>query len=100
MREYKKAIEYYEKALGSDLKTYGKDHPDVATIWKNMGLAWHSLGKYETAIEYYEKALKVFDKSLGKNHPYTITVRDNLEISKKELKKEIKKNPGNYRLLS
>ena len=29
--QHEKAIEYYEKALASGLKTYGKEHPHVAT---------------------------------------------------------------------
>ncbi|HJN25080.1 MAG TPA: tetratricopeptide repeat protein, partial [Rhodospirillales bacterium] len=37
--EYDKAIEYYELALASDLKTLGEDHPDVARVRNNLGLA-------------------------------------------------------------
>ncbi|MCH8082512.1 MAG: tetratricopeptide repeat protein, partial [Proteobacteria bacterium] len=58
LAKYKIAIDYYEKALKSDLKTYGPDHPTVATRWNNLGLAWNSLGDYQKAIDYYEKALK------------------------------------------
>ncbi len=39
---YDKAIEYYEKALKSDLKTVGEDHPNVATYRNNLGLAWYA----------------------------------------------------------
>ena len=42
--EYGKAIEYYEKALKSDLKTFGEDHPNVATSWNNLGVAWQAKG--------------------------------------------------------
>ncbi|OQY02505.1 MAG: hypothetical protein B6I26_00530 [Desulfobacteraceae bacterium 4572_130] len=76
----KKAVEYLEKALNSDLKTYEEKHPDVARDWNNLGLAWHSLGKYEKGIKYYEQALKVFEKLLGKDHPSTKTVKNNLDI--------------------
>ncbi|MCP4264066.1 MAG: tetratricopeptide repeat protein, partial [Candidatus Brocadiaceae bacterium] len=43
--EYDKAIEYYEKALKSDINTFGEEHPQVAIRWNNLGLAWHSKGK-------------------------------------------------------
>jgi len=49
------AIKYFDSALVVDLKTYGPDHPDVATLWNNLGGAWHTKGEYGKAIEYYEK---------------------------------------------
>ena len=85
--KHEKAIEYYEKALKSDLKTYGPDHLDVAIDWNNMGTAWKALGKYDKAIEYNGKALKVFEKSLGKDHPNTKGVKRNLEEARRMQKK-------------
>lgn len=61
--EYDKAIEYFEKALKSDMKNFGEEHPNVATRWNNLGAAWDSKGKYDKAIEYYEKAMKSFKKA-------------------------------------
>jgi len=69
LAEYKKAIDYYEKALAIDLKTYGKEHPDVAIDWNNLGNAWDSLGEYKKAIDYYNKALAIDLKTYGKEHP-------------------------------
>ncbi len=43
LANFKKAIEYYELALASDLKTYGEDHPVVAGDRNNLGLVWDSL---------------------------------------------------------
>jgi len=67
--KYDKAIEYFEKALKSDLKTFGEDHPHVATYRSNLGAAWKAKGEYDKAIEYYEKALKSDIKTFGENHP-------------------------------
>ncbi|MBO1225335.1 MAG: tetratricopeptide repeat protein [Candidatus Scalindua sediminis] len=69
LAQYDRAIEYYEKALESDLKTLGEDHPDVAIDWDNLGSAWKAKGEYDKAIEYHEKALKVFIKTFGEDHP-------------------------------
>ena len=80
--EYKKAIDYFEKALKIDLKAYDENHPKVATYYNNLGAAWKSLGEYKKAIDYYEKALKILEKKLGKKHPHIITVRKNLESCK------------------
>jgi len=76
--EYDKAIEYYEKALKSDLKNFDENHPTVATSWNNMGLAWKHKGKYDKAIEYLEKALKSDLKNFDENHPTVATIRNNL----------------------
>ncbi|MCK4765878.1 MAG: tetratricopeptide repeat protein, partial [Candidatus Aminicenantes bacterium] len=69
LAEYQKAKDCFEKALASDMKTYGKEHPHVATRWNNLGRAWAKLGKYEKAIEYFEKALQSDLKTYGKEHP-------------------------------
>lgn len=34
--EYDKAIQYYEQALASYLKTFGEDHPDVVYLKKDI----------------------------------------------------------------
>ena len=61
--DYDKAISYYEKALESDLKTFGPEHPDVAGDWNNLGTAWKSKGEFDKALNYHEKALRVFEKA-------------------------------------
>ena len=59
--EHDQAIEYYEKALESDLKSFEPEHPTVAIDWNNLGFAWREKGEYDKAIEYYEKALHVVE---------------------------------------
>ncbi len=76
--QYHKAIEYYELALASDLKTYGADHPQVAIRRNNLGLAWNALGQYRKAIEYYELALASGLKTYGADHPQVATRHNNL----------------------
>ncbi len=84
LAHYNKAIEYYEKALKSDLKTLGEGHPKVAIRWNNLGEAWREKGEYDKAIEYYEKALSVLRVKLGNDHPRTKLVKTNLSLAKKE----------------
>jgi len=55
--EYHKAIGYYEQALASDLRTYGRGPSRFARDRNNLGSAWHDLGEYHKAIGYYEQAL-------------------------------------------
>ena len=75
---YDKAIEYYEKALKSDLKNFGENHPNVATYRNNLGSTWKAKGEYDKAIEYYEKALKSDLKNFGENHQKVATRWNNL----------------------
>jgi tetratricopeptide (TPR) repeat protein len=83
--QYDKAIEYFEQALASDLKTYGPDHPDVAIDRNNLGSAWWAKGEYDKAIGYYEKAVSIFELRLGAVHPSTINAKNNLEGARKQL---------------
>jgi Tfp pilus assembly protein PilF len=75
---YDKAIEYYEKALKSDLENFGEDHPNVATYRNNLGATWKAKGKYDKAIEYYEMALKSDLNNFGESHPKVATRWNNL----------------------
>ena len=43
---YDSAVEYFEQALASDLKTVGEDHPNVAIDRNNLGSAYQALGEY------------------------------------------------------
>jgi tetratricopeptide (TPR) repeat protein len=56
--EHDKAIEDFELALESDLKTYGENQPAVATDRNNLGSVWQVLNKLNKAIEYFELALE------------------------------------------
>ena len=44
LAQYGQSIDYYEKALASDLKTYGPGHPNVATRWNDLGGVWYAKG--------------------------------------------------------
>ena len=83
--EYQKAIEYYELALASELKTYGEDDPSVASYRNNLGCTWDSLGEYQKAIEYYELALASDLKTYGEDDPSVASVRNNLGMTWRSL---------------
>ena len=76
--QYDKAIEYFEKALESNLKNFGPDHPEVATNWNNLGSALDSKGEHGKALEYYEKALESNLKTFAPDHPNVATCWNNL----------------------
>jgi tetratricopeptide (TPR) repeat protein len=40
-------------------KFLGEEHPDIATYYSNLGLAYAGKGNYDKAISYYEKGLAI-----------------------------------------
>jgi tetratricopeptide (TPR) repeat protein len=65
-------------ALKSDLKTYGEDHPTIATCHNNLGGAWQALGKHEKAIKHLKLALKSHLKTYGEDHSTVAICHNNL----------------------
>jgi tetratricopeptide (TPR) repeat protein len=53
-KNYKKAINYYEKAL--------KEDPNFVFAWDNLGLNYRLMNNYDKAIECYERSLKIDPK--------------------------------------
>lgn len=82
---YKKAFEYFEKALAIREKELGVDHPDTAITYNNMGKVYHVSGNYEKALEFLEKAVEILDEKLGPEHPTLKIARKNIDITKKAL---------------
>ncbi|MCH7501595.1 MAG: tetratricopeptide repeat protein [Nitrospinae bacterium] len=81
---YDTAIQFYERALAIDLETHGPEHPNVATLWNNLGSAWHEKNDYDQSIVYLEKALASDLKTLGPDHPSVARDWNNLGLAWKE----------------
>ena len=99
--EYDKALEFLHKALAIDLKHHGKDHPDVATTYVNIGSthylkAFHGKvrdkkAEYDKALEFYHKALVINLVKLGKDHPSVGLTYYNMALTYGAKKNVIKK---------
>lgn len=76
--QYDKAIMCFEKALSSDIKTFGPEHPSVARVWNNLGMVWGDKGEYDKAIEYYDKALASDPITKEQEHRRVATYWNNL----------------------
>ena len=75
---YPKALEFYTKALNIQEKILGKDHPDTALSYNNIGSVYNRMGDYTKALEFYTKALNIREKVLGKDHPDTALSYNNI----------------------
>ena len=78
LSQYDQAIQYYEQALASNLKSFGEEHPHVARGRNNLGSAWQAKGEYGKAIGYFERALASSLKTFGEQHPHVAIGRNNL----------------------
>ena len=85
--DYKKALEYNEKALEINERVLGRDHPDTAKSYYNMAGVYSAQGDNEKALKFNEKALEVFRIRLGENHPYTKTTQREVTMLKNKLMK-------------
>lgn len=83
--EYEKALEYYMKALAIREKVLGREHPDTATTYNNIGVLYYYMQDYVEAKQYLQKAYFILAKIFGNEHPYTKKSNESVEIVMKKL---------------
>lgn len=64
-----KAFEYRQKALETDEKVLGSEHPTVAIRRNNIGVMYWRIQDYDRALDHYQRALRITEKTLGPQHP-------------------------------
>ncbi|CAF5032415.1 unnamed protein product, partial [Rotaria sp. Silwood1] len=69
MREYSKALLYYEKSLDIDKKILSPNDPSLAWSYINIGSVYYSMGEYSKALSSYERSLEIRKIALPPNHP-------------------------------
>jgi len=75
---YVQAADLFEKALKSDIKNFGENHPTIAINQSNIATVYRDLGRYDQAADLFEKALKSDIKNFGENHPTVAICQSNL----------------------
>ncbi|MET3129409.1 tetratricopeptide (TPR) repeat protein [Arcicella rosea] len=83
--DYKEAKHLLEKALISDEKNFGADHPSTAKIYSNLATAHQALGDYVEAKALLEKALISNEKNFGAEHLFTAICYSNLALVLQDL---------------
>jgi tetratricopeptide (TPR) repeat protein len=78
--EYAAAKVALERAIKIGEKSFGKDHPKVATMVNNLGIILEALGDMPAAKVALERALKIGEKAFGADHPDVATSVNNLGI--------------------
>jgi tetratricopeptide (TPR) repeat protein len=83
--QYEQARELLQKAMISNEKNFGPDHPATAACYSNLGSVLQDLGQYELARELLQKAILSIEKNFGLNHPSMAVRYVNLAMVLKDL---------------
>jgi CHAT domain-containing protein/tetratricopeptide (TPR) repeat protein len=76
--DFRRARPLFERALESQERFLGPDHPTVAAAATNLAYVLSRTGDYEAARRLYERALRNWETSLGPDHPRVATALVNL----------------------
>ena len=79
--KYKEAEQVYLRLVSLRERMLGKEHPDTAESYNNIGLIYKKQGDYTKALDYYQKTLDTREKVLGKEHPSTATTYNNIGLT-------------------
>lgn len=67
--DYRRSLEYLNKALSIREQALSPDHPDLAQSYNNVGATYNELGNHAKALEYLLEALEICEKVLPSDHP-------------------------------
>ena len=83
--DYSGAKELFEKAMRSDEKNFGVDHPTTSVSYSNLATVLQDLGDYSGAKELLEKAILSDETNFGIDHPTTAVRYSNLALVLRDL---------------
>ena len=67
--DYRRSLEYLNKALSIRAWVLPPDHPDLALSYNNVGATYSYLGDHAKALEFQLKDLEICKKVLPPDHP-------------------------------
>ncbi|MDH6228985.1 FxSxx-COOH system tetratricopeptide repeat protein [Streptomyces sp. MJP52] len=72
------AIHALQRALATEERIRGNDHPHTLTTRNNLARAYRSAGELSRAVQLQECTLHDSERVLGNDHPDTLITRNNL----------------------
>ncbi|CAF1297311.1 unnamed protein product [Didymodactylos carnosus] len=78
MKQYKRAIDYYEQSLKLRQKLLPASHPDIAKSYNAIAMAYEFWKQYPKSVDYYQRAMKQYNRTLKNNHPLITQSKTNL----------------------
>ena len=86
MKNYKSAVQSYQKALTISLNLYGDEHPDTSASYHNIGVSQHEMKEYPSALQSKQQALNIRLKLHGDEHPDTAQSYHSIGVTQHEMK--------------
>ena len=80
------ALESHQRALDIRQIFFGKNHPETADSYTNIGYAQMELQDPTSALESHQRALDIRIMLFGENHPETAKCYDNIGNAKEGYK--------------
>ena len=77
---YEKGIQIYIQQIGLSEEIFGKDSPDTATSYNNIGTIYYKQSNYDKSLEFHYKALEIREKALGTTHRDTAKSFNNIGL--------------------
>lgn len=68
LAQFDAAVELYKEALQLTEQELGASHPDVATVWHNLGGLEHSRGRFADGEPYARLSVQIREAALGPDH--------------------------------
>ena len=84
LKQYKKALNFYHKALYINKATWGTEDPAVAKNYSNIGGVYYKMGDLHKALRYATLALNI-RKSWGKHNAYYVESQNDVNLLKKKI---------------
>jgi tetratricopeptide (TPR) repeat protein len=78
VEEMELALIDYRRVCAERENTLGKNHPNTATQYNNIGALLDKLGDVDGALKEFIKARDAFETSCGRGHPLTATAYNNI----------------------
>ena len=78
--KYMEALPMHHEVLQIRSKTFGPEHPDVASTYSNIGVVYRQQGQYPEALGMYQKCLEIEEKTYGREHPLVADTKNKCTI--------------------
>jgi tetratricopeptide (TPR) repeat protein len=76
--DFEQSESLYQRALASEERHFGQDHPEIATTHLSLSALYRARGNSTKAVEADRRALALIERSLGESDPLAVEIRARL----------------------
>jgi len=68
LADYERSLDYFQRSLAIGTRILGKEHPEIARTYNEVGIVHRVRGEYEKALKYHQLSLAIALKTYGERH--------------------------------